>query len=1155
MNAKEERAHNLEIHKMTRSNNEIAIKNSALEVECMRLRSAIKQESEKHAANHAAMMKQVNATMELEREKINALQRQFEKERERLTEDAYKDAVAQRASHMDALGDIKRHLDTRYNEKLNENKIALDAAIRQLDEERERVKRGEQEQLAQLNEERERIMRQLNEGRERIKRDEREQLVQFLFHMDSEREKNQCQLEKERALMMEQVHNETIAQRQSNEGMLAEMKILFDAKCNAKMNELDVATHELNEEREQLQQTVQERLVQLNEEREQLQQTVQERHVQLTEEREQLQQTVQERHVQLTEEREQLQQTVQERLVQLTEEREQLQQTVQERLVQLTEEREQLQQTVQERLVQLNEERDQIDRNEKEQRNQFLIHMDSEREKMKYQMEKDYNVLVEQARKNDAAQRQSNAVILAEMKQQLDVQFNEKMNKNNIAFDAAMRQLNEQREQLKQQLHEERERNMRDDLERKKMHELQLQLENDRKHVAEQARKNDAAQRQSNAVILAEMKQQLDVQFNEKMNAATQKINEEHARIKHDDLEREKIKRQLENDRKLLAEQAKMDFAAQRQSNAVILAETKRQLDITCSEQLNKNTIAFNSGMQKLNEEREQIKRILIEERQRNKQDDLEREKTRAFQFQLEKEREHLLFEQVPKEAGVLRQNNMDAIAETKRQLDAQTNAKIKKNKMTFDASMQKLNEERDQLKKKEHDMNELFRKTMQTLQGKFEKEHEMLTEQARKEDMEQKQLNSDTLKETKKQLESRFDDAMQKLNEDRDKLKLDRKKLHDTLEKEREQFKRDELDRKKTHALRDMLEKEREQLAEQLHKCEITTQQMNEERDNVKRDQQNSDLTEEINKLKKQLKEIHAKHAHELKNRLKMDKSEMEHMHDAIDSNYAHMQLIHSLNFSDKRVMIYSHYSDKNDVERYNLLTIECVQHYFDYIIILTNCPNKWNIHSPNYNKCHFLNYNMKSDFRNYGVFIMQTSKTLMNASRLCLINDSFVIVDVNVFGHCMKRLFDGDNMSHDFLGLTSSYENVYHLQSYFMCFNSTTVPAIMDYFETRGLPTNHQAAISHYELGITSHLIEKGFSSFAVVSNDEMRHPLNTTCCKWPMVLQDIGIIKRQHFFKQYAYSAMTDANIALVAENYSYNKHLMHFLKYHGINVKVA
>jgi hypothetical protein len=355
-------------------------------------------------------------------------------------------------------------------------------------------------------------------------------------------------------------------------------------------------------------------------------------------------------------------------------------------------------------------------------------------------------------------------------------------------------------------------------------------------------------------------------------------------------------------------------------------------------------------------------------------------------------------------------------------------------------------------------------------------------------------------------------------------------------------------------HALQVVLQKEREQLAEQLHKCEIA----NEERYKIQcYDQQldqNSALTEEINKLKKQLKEQHVNHAHELK-RLKMDKSEIEHIHDAIDSNYAHMQLIHSLDFSDKRVMIYSHYSDKNDVERYNLLTIECVQHYFDYIIILTNCPNKWNIHSPNYNKCHFLDYNMKSDFRNYGVFIMQTAKTLVNASRLCLINDSFVIVDVNVFGYCMKSLFDSDNMSHDFIGLTSSYENVYHMQSYFMCFNSTTVPAILSYFETHGLPTNHETAISQYELGITSHLVDKGFSSFAIVSNDDMRHPLNTTCCKWSVVLKDIGIIKRQHFFKKYAYAAMTDANIAMVAENYSYNKHLMQFLKYHGIRVNVA
>ena len=1896
MNAKEERSQNLEIHKMTRSNNELTAKNAALDAECMRLRGAIKQESEKYAAKHAAMMQQFNAATEVEREKMNELQRQFEKERERLTEDAYKDAVAQRAEHRDALGDIKRHLDARYNEKVNENKIALDTAIRQLDEERERIKRDEREQLAQLNEEREKIKQQLNEVRERIKRDEKEQLVQFLFQMDSEREKNQCQLEKERAQMMKQLHDETVAQRQSNADMLAETKMLLDTKHSARMNELniamnglDIAVQELNEERERLRQNEEERRIQLNKERERLEQTVQERLVQLNEERDQQQQTVQERLVQLNEERERLEQTVQERLVQLNEERDQLRQNEEDRLVQLNEERERLEQTVQDRLVQLNEERDQIKRDEKEQHVQFSIYMDSEREKMQCQLEKEQAQLVERARENDVVQRQFNEDALAEMKLQLeskcDAQLNVQMNENAIALDVAMRQLDKQREQhkqtldeqleqLKQKLDEEQERNMRDDLEREKMHALQLQLENDQKHVAEQARKdaesqcqsnmdalnekkkqldtqfneqmnknklafddamqkineeherikqddlerekmkcqlkndrvllmeqarNDsAAQKQSNMDVLNEKKKQLDTQFNEQMDAnkiafddAIQKINEEHARIKKDDLEREKMKCHLENVRVLLMEQARNDNVAQKQSNADALAETRKELDARCNEQMNANKIVFDAAMQKLNKERALIKQTLNEERERKQKDDLERKKIHEFRLQLEKERE-----QAQKDVAAQRQSNAAMIAETKQQLEAKFNAQINKSKSEFDASTQKINEERDQLKQQEKIMNDLVCKKIQTSKGIFEKERELLAEQARKDEMAYKQSSADALAETRKQLNAQhnekmnankiaFDAAMQKLNQDRENLNLDRTKMHDELEKEREQwieqarndsaaqkqFNADviveikkqldsqcneqmtknkvtfdaamhklnedqeklNLDRIKMQALKGIFEKEREQLIEQVHNDDVAQKQTNadalaekkkqldarfnelvnknklvlddamhklkedqeklnldltqmqaskdifekereqwieqsrnddvvqkqfnadvlveikkqldsqcneqmnknnvvfdaamhklnedreklnlnhkkmhdalekereqwieqsrsddvaqkqsnanalvetrkqlnvqyneqmnknnvafdaamqklnedrenlnlerakmqtlkgilekereqwieqarndivaqkqsnadalaetrkqlntqhneqmnankiafdaamqklnkdrdkylaqmqaskdilekereqlaeqarnddvaqkqsnadvlvevkkqldsqyneqiiknkiifdaamqkfnkdreklnldhkkmhdalekerellaeqarsddvaqkqsnanalvetrkqlntqyneqmnknkvtfdaaiqklnedrekfnlehiqmcasrdiferereqlaiamqklkeerhklkcdeqqklvrdsalvdeinqlkkqlkeerhkikcdeeqklvrdaavtdeisqlkkqlkeerlkikhdeqqklihnaalndeinqlkkqlkeerhkikhdeqqkliqdtslldemnqlkkqlkeakEERDKIKCDEQqhanNSDvmaLVEEINQLKRQSKEDQEKHAQTKTRNLKLNKSEVECMQDAIDSNYAHMQLIHTLNFSEKRVMIYSHYSDKNEVESYNLLTIECVQHYFDYIIILTNCPNKWNIHSPNYNKCHLLAYNMKSDFRNYGVFIMQTAKTLVNASRVCLINDSFVIVDVNAFGYCVKSLFDSENMSHDFIGLTSSHEGIFHLQSYFMCFNSTSLPAIMSYFETRGLPTNHQAAISDYELGITSYLIDKGFSSHAVVSNDDMRHPLNTTCCKWSAVLKDIGIIKRQHFFKRYAYAAMTDANISVVAENYSYNKHLMHFLKYNGIHVNVA
>jgi len=273
--------------------------------------------------------------------------------------------------------------------------------------------------------------------------------------------------------------------------------------------------------------------------------------------------------------------------------------------------------------------------------------------------------------------------------------------------------------------------------------------------------------------------------------------------------------------------------------------------------------------------------------------------------------------------------------------------------------------------------------------------------------------------------------------------------------------------------------------------------------------------------------------------------------MSHAVAANYAHTQLIHNLGFKDKRILIYSHYSKHDEVESYNYLTLEGLDHRFDFIIVLTNCPNKWELNHPNYNKFHILSYNFKSDFRNYGVFIMQTEQTLMHASQVCLMNDSFVVVDVGAFGRCMKHLFE--STAADFAGITSSYEGTYHLQSYFMVFNGRAVTAIVDYFKMRGLPMNHHASISDYELGITSHLVKNGLVPFALVSNQDMPVPMNTTHCKWSAVLQHTGIVKRQHFLKQYPTRfAMTDLNIALIADKFSQNAHFIHFLKYNGIKL---
>ena len=501
--------------------------------------------------------------------------------------------------------------------------------------------------------------------------------------------------------------------------------------------------------------------------------------------------------------------------------------------------------------------------------------------------------------------------------------------------------------------------------------------------------------------------------------------------------------------------------------------------------------------------------------RQFNSAIELERGKITALQCHLEAERGRMM-EQLQKESVAQRQSNADALGAIKRTLDVQFTAKMNELTRAMEQSMQQvaeerqrikcdaaeqraqldtereqmhrqLNEARERIKRDEHEQLRQFAFRMDSERAQLQKERALMAEQAVKE----RQANDAACGILERQLKAQHTAKMNELTRATEQLNGDEREQRAQLIKERERIDRHEQaqiarsneDARAFNALKKQLKDAHvEKMNEFAAACDAAVQKMNEEREEHKRQ-----LIEEREQLGRQLVE----------ERDKINRNLLDHVRDIIASNHAHMQLICNLDLKDKRVVVYSHYSEHNEVESYNLLAIECIEHYFDCIIILTNCPNKWTMHSQNYNKCHLLGYNMKSDFRNYGVFLMQTANTLIHASRLCLMNDSFVIVDVNAFGNCIKPLFENEKMSHDFVGLTSSHEGVFHLQSYFMCFDAPTIPAILSYFETHGLPMNHQTAISTYELGITAHLINGGFSPFAVVSNDDMRVPLNTTCC----------------------------------------------------------
>ena len=559
----------------------------------------------------------------------------------------------------------------------------------------------------------------------------------------------------------------------------------------------------------------------------------------------------------------------------------------------------------------------------------------------------------------------------------------------------------------------------------------------------------------------------------------------------------------------------------------------------------------------------------------------------------------HEIMNQMQMETVAQRQASMDEVVIMKRNLDSRYADIINEKTKEFEEAKKKFEEEcaeRMVSENKAHtqreeeqfihylsrmeEVNQLKVETMRQFEEAKKKLEEECADrlasekkaQARREEAQHAQYLSrmEEVKQMKIETMRQFEEAKKKLEEAQKKFDEECADRLASEKKERMRLEKEQLTQYLSlmHEAKQMkietmrqLEDERAQLVkreqEQLAHCASCMEEIAQLKENLKRDraalmQQANENNLQLVRERKDLIEFadNRFEAHVQSHTAELMKTvAFTQISHAVAANYAHTQFINRLDFNGKRILLYSHYSEHDEVESYNYLTLENMDERFDYVIVLTNCPNKWKLAHPNYHKYHFLSYNFKNDFRNYGVFIMQTARQLKAASQLCLMNDSFVIVDVSAFGRCVKQLCEPNTA--DFTGITSSYENAYHLQSYFMVFNENSVSAILDYFETHGLPTNHNAAILQYELGITAHLVKQGLVPFAMVSNNV---PLNTTCCKWSAVLQHTGIVKRQHFLKQYpARFAMTDLNVALLANKFSQNAHFIHYLKYHGINVE--
>jgi len=799
--------------------------------------------------------------------------------------------------------------------------------------------------------------------------------------------------------------------------------------------------------------------------------------------------------------------------------------------------------------------------------------------------------VMENARTEAEALLKSNEEVLAQHKQQSDATLNATLNQHRAEFEEAMKKLNKQRDDIK--LHESmREKEYAEKVKKNnekldqatRAMELKLQhtmdkLNEERQEIKwrleeeQDRRKLIHSEQEKLRVMQTQVEQTRLVMFEQhKKDAALQR------KASTDELnkDREQLKHEFEESRQRMMEQFAKENEAAQMANVQTLAEQTKELDTrfnVAMNEINERRTAFDAEMKKTREEnRVSMERLRKENEAQRKMDDdavNARKKELDAQFDAAINQRRIAFEEAVKNANMDKEkfkNKIEAECEQllqqhKAEIDAKFNSIMNERNTSFAQAMQNVNDERVQMKAKIEAENNAKIKSMNQERDKtnkqideqwaklneFKKENENAIEKVRNELSVEKMSNE-------KMLETALI-TMKALNEKSDRVDFEMEKLR-TFQEELAK-KRDKQFEEKTQLeeLRNRLEEERNSLNQEKKILEEQRISFTSENNPNK---YKSGLIKSLMDEMEQLTNSHAAEREKLieindslRQRLE-DKPMTENLQETVVANLAHFKLIHNLDFNNKRVVIYSHYSQSNHVESYNWLTIEYIQHYFDYVIILTNCPNKWNMGSINHNKIHLLSYNMKSDFRNYGVFIMQANDKLVHASCMCLVNDSFVVVDVNAFGCCMKRAFEIESLRHDFIGLTSSYENSFHMQSYFLCLNASTMQSVLGYFKKIGLPDNHDAAISKYELGLSTHLVNEGFSHFSFVSNNDMKYPLNTTCCKWSEVLNETGIVKRQHFFKKYAYKSMTDDDISDVAEKYAYNKHFMNFLKYHQIKV---
>jgi lipopolysaccharide biosynthesis protein len=212
------------------------------------------------------------------------------------------------------------------------------------------------------------------------------------------------------------------------------------------------------------------------------------------------------------------------------------------------------------------------------------------------------------------------------------------------------------------------------------------------------------------------------------------------------------------------------------------------------------------------------------------------------------------------------------------------------------------------------------------------------------------------------------------------------------------------------------------------------------------------------------------------------------------------------------KSVCLFSSYFTAEEIPYYIRIYLNELAQWFDNIYFLTN-EKKLNKES-----LEFLEQNdiMLRLYKNEGYDFGMWHKAMMeldisSCSRIALVNDSCILF------RSLKEIMLQSPYG-DYWGLIDSHQIKWHLQSFFVVIEQQALEEAKHYFTEKGLQHTFSEVINTYEVGLSQHLLQKGFKVASVFKASASPHINPTYFQVGSLIRKGFPVIKKKFIFGNY-------------------------------------